>query len=155
MKRFSKLISATIAATILCSVPVCAALPTTEQMLIMQQANTERINAELADLIKKANGNPNGPQWSGHAKQVQSDIDHLYADNHNKYVENLKTIIAGKQAIEKSRLEAVNSLTSLVAVNPSFAPQLEEAKKAYAAAQADTMAVAAELAVAQATFGIR
>ena len=155
MKRVSKIISATVAATILCAVPVCAALPTADQMLAMQQANTARINAEWADMVKKANGNPNGPQWSGHAKQVQSDLNHLYADNANKYVENLKTIIAGKQAIEKSRLEAINSLSSLAAVNPAFAPQLEEAKKAYAAAQADTMSVMAELAIAQATFGIK
>lgn len=155
MKKFTKLVSATLAATVLCAVPVCAALPTSQQLTAIEDANTQRVYAEWADLIKKANGNPDGPQWSGHMKQVQSDLQHLYADNANKYVANLKSIIAGKQEIERSRLEAVNSLTSLAAVNPSFAQQLADAQNAYAAACADTLSVQQELAAAQATFGIQ
>lgn len=155
MKRFTKFMSAALVATILCTVPVCAALPTTAQLTAIEDANTQRIYAEWADMVKKANGNPDGPQWSGHMKQVQSDLQHLYADNANKYVANLKSIIAGKQEIEKSRLEAVNSLTSLAAVNPAFAQQLSDAQTAYAAACADTLSVQQELAVAQAAFGIQ
>lgn len=155
MRRLTKLITASVVATMLCAVPVCAALPTAEQLIALQNANTARVNAEYADLIKKANGNPEGPQWSGHMKQVQSDLNHLYADTQVKYIANLKTIIAGKQEIERSRLEAVNSLSSLAAVNPAFAMQLEEAKKSYAAACADTLLVKQELANAQMLFGIQ
>ena len=148
--------TATAIATVMCAMPVVAAeLPTTTQLTAIEDANTKRIMAEWNDLIKKANGNPDGPQWSNHMKQVQSDLQHLYADNANKYVANLKTIIAGKQAIEKSRLEAVNSLTTLAAANPAFAAQLTEAQAAYQAACADTLSVQQELAAAQATFGIQ
>ena len=155
MTRLTKLMAATMIATVMCAVPVCAELPTTEQLVAIQEANTKRVNAEWADLIKKANGNPEGPQWSGHLKQVQSDLNHLYTDNGINYVANLKTIIAGKQDIEKSRLEAVNSLTTLASANPAFNQQLEEAKTAYAAALADTLLVQQELAKAQAVFGIQ
>ncbi len=140
-------------AAMLCSAtPVMAALPSPQQLQSFEAQHAAIVNAQLNDLIVKANGNPDGPQWSGHRKAVAENIARLNLDNAQKYVQQMQIQVGAKQENERVKLEVLNSLKSLALVNPTYEAMIPAALADYQAAVAETQA--ARLAVIQAATAL-
>lgn len=154
MKRLSKLLSAVIVMTLICAVSVSAANPTPEQLKATLDKKSAGVELERADLLVKAWGNPEGPQWSEHASIVQKDINNYNKYEIDNYITYLKGIINNKKEIERVKLEIVNNYTDLSKVNLQYADMLAGAQADYQAAVADRMASELDLANAIAFFGV-
>lgn len=157
MRKISRILITSIIISVISVVPALAAEPnpTIGQIEAYKLQNTAQLNAEVADLIKKAHGNPEGPQWSNHMVQVQNNIAKYYLAADQNYVNYLQQIVVNKQETERVKLEIVNNYKSLANVNAEFAALLPAAQAEYQAAVNDR--VNAQLAVqnARALLGIK
>ena len=147
MRKISRILITSIIISVFAAIPALAAEPnpTISQIEAYKLQNTAQLNAEVNDLIKKAHGNPNGPQWSNHQAQVQANIAKYYLAADQNYVNYLQQIVVNKQETERVKLEVVNNYKSLANVNPEFAALLPAAEADYQAAVNDR--INAQLAV--------
>lgn len=155
MKKFTKLIAASMAAVCMMAVPVCAATPTPQQLQALGIQHQAVVNAQVQDLIVKAWGNPDGPQWSNHQKVVAEQIAKLNLAAAQNYITYLKGVVNNCKETERVKLEVVTNFTSLSQVNPSYAAMIPQAQAEYQAAVAATAAAQLDLIQAQAAFGIQ
>lgn len=154
MKRIAKLITVLSLATAFMVTPVFAALPEPNQLLVLEAKHGDIVNAQLADLIVKANGNPDGPQWSAHRKAVADQLVKLNYENAITYVQLLKTQVQGKQENERVKLEVLNNYKSLALVNPAYEAMIPQALADYQKAVAETQAAQMAVINAAATLGV-
>jgi len=154
MKGIAKLITVLSIATVFTATPVFAALPAPDQLLVLEAQHGQIVNAQLADLIVKANGNPDGPQWSAQRKAVSEQLVKLNYSNAVTYVQLLKTQVQGKQEMERVKLEVLNNYKSLAAVNPSYEAMIPQALADYQKAVAETQAAQLAVINAAATLGV-
>lgn len=154
MKRILKFIVAMSVMTFAVAAPVFAALPTPEQLLVMEAKNAEKIYAELDDLIVKANGNPDGPQWSGHRKLVANNIAKFNLDTNQKYMQQMQIRVGASMEVERVKLEQLNNCKSLAALNPAYEAMVPQALAEYQQAVANTQAARAEVIHAATVLGV-
>lgn len=154
MRKITKLITVLSIVTVFTATPVFAALPSPDQLLVLEEKHGAIVNAQLADLIVKANGNPDGPQWSAQRKAVAEQLVKLNYDNAIKYVQQLKIQVQAKQENERVKLEVLNNYKALAQVNKSYEAMIPQALADYQAAVAETQAAQIAVINAAATLGV-
>jgi len=154
MRKIAKMLVALSVMTAMTAAPVFAALPSSEQLLSLEAQHAAIVNAQLADLIVKANGNPDGPQWSAHRKAVAENIAKLNYENAITYVQLLKVQVQGKQEAERVKLEVLNNYKNLALVNKTYEAMIPQALADYQAAVLDTQNAQAAVIYAAQTLGV-
>lgn len=157
MRKFAKLIAAAVAMTFIIATPVMAAEPnpTLEGLLAYQAMHKAKVEAQVNDLIVKAWGNPEGPQWSHHIAVVREQVEKLNHEEDVSYVNYLQDVVNNRKDVERLKKELVANCTELCKVNPGMAAQLATYQADYQNAVADRMNMEALLATAKTILNVQ
>ncbi|MCR5267412.1 MAG: hypothetical protein K6E16_02725 [Lachnospiraceae bacterium] len=155
MKKISKLVVVTLVFAMLFTLPVMArevsfSSENTDVLIGMLNANTARLNGELADFVKVQAGPGKDAIIAAQTALVQSNIAKVNKECAQNHLACLATKVYNAKQFEATRQAQYNWFKSLYDNSPSYIAEYNQASKDLAEATAARVAAENYLAAAQA-----
>ena len=154
MKKIAKLLIVSALITVLFAMPVMArevsfSSENTDVLIVMLENNTAKLNNDLAAFCKVQCGPNADVIIANQTALVNSKIAAVNKECAENHLNMLNAKVYNARVLEGTRLTQLNYFKSLLAVSPTWQPQVDMAQREYDTVVAERMAAEAYLAAAQ------
>ena len=154
MKKITKLLVVSAILTMIFAMPVMAkevsfSSENTDYLITLLNANTAKLNGDLANFIKVQCGPGSEAIIANQTALVNSKIAAVNKECAENHIAFLNAKIYNLKQLEATRLQQLNYFKGLLTVSPTWAPQVASAQKEYDACVAARVAAEQYLATAK------